>query len=50
MGELSRVAPIDKLSIVFVVILSVIFLHEPISLKTGLGILLITLGALVLAI
>ncbi|MTG98395.1 MULTISPECIES: EamA family transporter [Myroides] len=47
-GEVSKVAPIDKLSIVFVMIISFIFLKEPMDLKTILGGTLIFAGALVL--
>lgn len=45
----SRVAPIDKLSVVFVVILGVLFLHERLDWKVGLGAVLITAGAVVMA-
>lgn len=47
-GEVSKVAPIDKLSIVFVMILSFIFLKEPMDTKTIVGGLLIFSGAMVL--
>jgi len=47
-GNVSKVAPIDKLSIVFVMILSFIFLHEPMNLQTLSGGILILAGALVL--
>ena len=46
----SRVAPIDKLSVVFVVILATLFLHERLDLKVVLGAVLITAGAVVMAI
>jgi transporter family protein len=49
LGEASRVAPIDKLSVVFVLVLAAIFLDEPLTLKTALGGGLIVAGALVLA-
>ena len=49
-GEVSKVVPLDKLSIVFVFIFSVLVLKEPIALKTLLGIGLITLGTLVLTL
>ncbi|MDR1681650.1 MAG: EamA family transporter [Prevotellaceae bacterium] len=49
-GNVSKVAPIDKLSVVFVMILSLIFLHEPMDLKTILGGLLIAAGAIVLVL
>ena len=47
-GEVSKVAPIDKLSVIFVIILSFLLLNEPISLKTIIGGTLITAGAIVL--
>src|SRR3954471_15522163 len=50
LGPASKVAPIDKLSVVFVILLAAIFLHERISLATGIGAALIVTGALVLVI
>lgn len=47
-GDVSKVAPIDKLSIVFVMLLAFLFLKEPFTLQTIVGGLLITAGALVL--
>ncbi len=49
LGEASRVAPIDKLSVVFVLVLAAIFLDEPLTLRTALGGALIVAGAVVLA-
>jgi transporter family protein len=49
-GPVSKVAPIDKLSVVFVMILSFIFLHETIDIKTIAGGALIAIGALVLVL
>jgi len=49
-GNVSKVAPIDKLSVVFVLLLSFFFLKEPMDLKTVIGGLLIFGGALVLAL
>ncbi len=49
-GPASRVAPIDKLSVVFVVLLAAAFLHEPLTPKVGVGALLITAGAVLMAI
>lgn len=48
LGEVSKVAPIDKLSVVFTIILAFIFLKEPLSPKVIIGGLLITAGSLVL--
>ncbi|MDR1054336.1 MAG: EamA family transporter [Prevotellaceae bacterium] len=49
-GDVSKVAPIDKLSVVFVMIMSFVFLHEPIGIKSITGGLLIIVGAIVLLI
>jgi bacterial/archaeal transporter family protein len=44
----SRVAPVDKLSVVLVVVFGVIFLHEELSWKVGIGAALVSLGAAVM--
>jgi transporter family protein len=49
-GPASRVAPIDKLSVVFVVLLAVLFLREPLTPKVGIGAVLITAGAVLMAV
>ncbi len=49
LGPASQVAPVDKLSVVFVLLFAALFLLEPLSLKSGLGALLIVAGAIVLA-
>lgn len=49
-GEVSKVVPLDKLSIVFVFIFSVMVLKEPLSIKALIGTSLITLGTLVLVL
>ena len=43
-GEVSKVVPIDKVSVVITLILAVIFLHENMNAKSILGSLLITVG------
>lgn len=48
LGNLSQVAPVDKLSVALTIILSVIFLGEQLSLKTALGAVLIIAGTLVI--
>ena len=48
LGEASKVAPIDKLSVVFTIFLSFIILKEQISWKVILGGLLIAGGSLVI--
>ena len=49
-GEASKVAPVDKLSVVLVAIFAVIFLGERPSVKDWLGISLVGLGTVILAI
>ncbi len=49
-GPASRVAPIDKLSVIFVVLFAVSFLGERLTWKVGLGSALITLGAVLMAL
>jgi len=49
LGDASKVAPIDKLSVVFVLVLAALFLGEALTWKTALGGALITTGAVVLA-
>jgi transporter family protein len=48
LGDVSKVAPIDKLSVAITIFLAIMFLGEPASLKTITGGLLITAGSLVL--
>lgn len=45
-GEVSRVAPLDKLSVVFTLILAVLFLKEPVSPRVIIGACLITAGGI----
>ncbi|MGP3591214.1 EamA family transporter [Vagococcus sp. WN89Y] len=49
-GSVSRVAPIDKLSVVFAVVLAVVLLGEKVSLVAGAGVVLIAAGALLVAL
>jgi transporter family protein len=49
LGDASRVAPLDKLSVVFAVVLSVLVLHERLTWHQGAGVGLIVAGALLLA-
>lgn len=49
-GNVSQVAPIDKLSVVFAVVLAAVLLGEKISLVAGLGVGLISVGALMVAL
>jgi transporter family protein len=49
LGAISKVAPIDKLSVVVAMALAITFLGEKLNLREGIGAGLIVLGALVLA-
>src|SRR5580658_636409 len=46
----SRVAPVDKLSVVLVVVFATLFLHERLDWKVVLGAVLITAGAVIMVI
>lgn len=48
MGEVSKVVPIDKMSVVMTLILAVVFLHEDFNAKSIIGAVLITVGTLVM--
>ena len=50
LGPASAVAPIDKLSVVFVVIFAVAFLGERLTWKTGCGASLVALGAILMVL
>ena len=47
-GDVAKVVPIDKLSIVITVVLAFAFLHEQITVKTIIGCVLITAGTFVM--
>lgn len=49
-GEVSKVVPIDKLSVVITLALAFLFLHEKFTLKSGIGALLITAGTLIMVL
>lgn len=49
-GEASKVAPIDKLSVVLTLILAFIFLHEDFTMKSLIGTILITIGTLIMVL
>ena len=49
-GEASKVVPIDKLSIVFTLVLAWTFLHEQVNAKSIFGCLLIVAGTLVMVL
>jgi len=48
-GEASKVAPVDKFSVVLVALFAVIFLSERPSMRDWLGILLVTAGVVTLS-
>ena len=50
MGEASRVVPVDKLSVVFSMVLAFVILREEVNVKSIVGGLLIAVGTIVLAI
>ena len=50
MGQASKVVPIDKLSVVFTLILAFVFLHEQCSVKSVIGCLLIGAGTLLMVL
>ncbi len=50
MGSVSKVAPIDKLSVVITLILAVIFLHEDFTVKSAIGAALITAGTILMVL
>jgi transporter family protein len=49
MAPASRVAPVDKLSVVLVILFAILFLREPITLRLAVGGLLVTAGVVVLS-
>ena len=50
LGEVSKVVPIDKLSVLITLALAFIFLHEQFTVKSLVGCLLIGAGTLVMAL
>ena len=50
MGDASKVAPVDKLSLVLVAVFAVLFLDERPSVREWLGIVMVGAGVLVLAL
>jgi len=49
-GQASKVSAVDKLSVIIVALLAVIFLKEPINALSWFGIALVTCGALILSV
>ena len=50
LGEVSRVAPIDKMSIVLTLMMAFLFLHEKFTVKSAIGSVLIAAGTLVMVL
>lgn len=50
MGDVSKVVPIDKLSVVITLILAFVFLHEQFTVKSAIGATLITIGTIIMVI
>ena len=49
-GEVAKVVPIDKLSVVITLVLAFVFLHEKFTPKSLLGCVIITAGTLVMVL
>lgn len=47
-GEVSKVVPIDKMSTVITLVLAFLFLHESFTVKSVIGMILLTAGTLVM--
>ena len=50
MGEVSKVVPIDKLSVVITLALAFLFLHEKFTARSLIGCILLAAGTLVMAL
>ena len=50
MGEASKVVPIDKLSVVFTLVLAFVFLHEEYTIKSLAGCILIGIGTVIMVL
>jgi len=50
LGDASKVVPIDKLSVVFTLILAFVFLHEQFTMKSLIGCILIGIGTMVMVL
>ncbi len=50
LGSVSKVVPIDKLSVIFTLVLAFVFLHEQFTAKSILGCILIGAGTLLMAL
>ncbi|NMC51289.1 EamA family transporter [Candidatus Kuenenbacteria bacterium] len=50
LGKVSQVAPLDRLSVVFAIILAALILGEKISLKIGIGAAMMAIGAILIVL
>ena len=50
MGEVSRVVPVDKLSVIITLVLAFVFLHEEFTTKSLIGCVLIGAGTLLMVL
>ena len=50
LGQVSKVIPIDKLSVIITLVLAFIFLHEQFTIKSLIGCILIGIGTLVMVL
>jgi len=50
LGDATKVVPIDKLSVVFTLLLAFVFLHEQFTAKSLIGCILIGLGTLIMVL
>ena len=50
MGEVTKVVPIDKLSVVITLVLAFLLFHETFTWKSGIGVVLITAGTLIMVL
>lgn len=49
-GEVSKVVPVDKLSVVITLVLAFVFLHEQFTVKSFIGCVLIGAGTLIMVL
>lgn len=50
LGDVSKVVPVDKLSVVITLVLAFIFLHEEFTVKSLIGCIMIGIGTLVMVL
>ena len=50
LGDVSKVVPIDKLSVVLTVLLAFVFLHEQMTIKSAIGCIFLGVGTLLMVL